>query len=130
MLTDTPTDLVSTRKTPIDHESYSKIARFFEAEPRLAKISDGSWRYLPGLSDESIAKLLQSTVPGVRPRWVAFVRRKKGMNLYTKGRGVLKTANTTVDATAVAILKNRVNELEGVVREMKERLDKVWSALN
>lgn len=117
MLAETPASLAEQKRKVIDHESYAKIARFFEEQPRLVKVGDDAWRYLHGLTDKAVADLLKARVPDICENWVAFVRRKKGLRLHTR---------TTGNRAAM----KHADNLEERVKVLEERVEKLWAALN
>src|SRR5215218_6650271 len=87
--TNTPVALKPTRakRHTMRREDWAEISYWFKAEPRMVDMGDGSWRYLHGLTDESVAELLKDKVPGITSKWVASVRRRLEMPFHVPGRG-------------------------------------------
>ena len=85
--TNTPVTLKPARakRHTMKREDWADIRYWFKAEPRMVAMGDGSYRYLHGLTDESVAELLKDKVPGITSKWVAKVRRDLKMPFHVVG---------------------------------------------
>ncbi len=119
MLENTPTALKPKRakRHIMNHDDYRYIANWFDAEPRMVAMGDGSWRYLHGLTDEAVVELLKDKVPGITPKWVAKVRRRLGMPFHVVG--VVKEPERRVSKADLIV---RLEKLESAFQQICGRL--------